>query len=126
MSRHKSRSKITGSRNVLTVEGQDPNYNYRVVNDVGDRVAQLQDLGYEIVTDKNIKVGDRRVAIPTAEGSPVKVSVGQGTQAYVMRIKKEYREEDRKAKEDNINQLEANMKSEARQFADYGKFEITR
>lgn len=130
MTRHKQRTKITGHRNVLTVNGQDPAYQYRVVNDVGDRVVQLQEIGYEIVTDKTIKVGDRRVAIPTAEGSPVKVSVGKDAtgaplHAYVMRQKKEYYEEDQKAKQDEILKTEKEMKQTARESADYGKLEIS-
>lgn len=129
MTRHKTRTKISGYRNVLTVEGQDPNYKYRVVNDTGDRVLQLQELGYEMVSDKTIKVGDRRVAVPTAEGTPVRVSVGKDSNgnpqyAYVMRIKKEYWEEDQQAKQDVINETEKQMKRDARDSADYGSIEI--
>ena len=129
MTRHKTRTKISGYRNVLTVEGQDPDYKYRVVNDTGDRVLQLQEMGYEVVTDKTVKVGDRRVAVPTAEGTPVKVSVGKDANgspqyAYVMRIKKEYWDEDQKAKQEVIDETERQMKRDIRDFADYGKLEI--
>lgn len=118
------RASINGVRNVLTVKGQDPNFHYRVVNDTGDRINQFEQLGYEVVTDANVKVGDRRIANPTAEGSPVKLSVGQGVQAYVMRIKKDWYEEDQAAKQQYVNELEAGMKSNAKQAADYGKLKI--
>ena len=32
-----------GSRNVLTVSGKDPDFVYRIVNDVGDRIAMFQE-----------------------------------------------------------------------------------
>ncbi len=118
------RTSINGVRNVLTVSGKDPEYIYRVVNDQGDRVAQFEGMGYEIVQDQSIKVGDRRIANPTQEGSPVKVSVGGGQQAYVMRIRKEWYDEDQSAKAKSIDNLEAATKADARKNADYGTLEV--
>ena len=112
------------TRNVLTVAGKDPNYQYRIVNDTGDRVHEMIERGYEIVTDKSIRVGDRRIDVPTAEGSPVKVSVGSGTSGYVMRIKNEWFEEDQKLKAQKVRELEETMLTEARQKGDYGKIEV--
>ena len=93
------RSSINGTRNRLTVKGQEPGYVYRIVNDIDDRIQNLQEIGYELVTDKGVTVGDKRIANPTQEGSPVKISVGQGTQAYVMRQKQEFFDEDQAAKQ---------------------------
>ncbi len=118
------RTSINGTRNVLTVSGKDPGYEYRIVNDTGDRIAQMEDIGYEVVSDTNLKVGDRRIANPTKEGSPVKISVGGGQQAYVMRIKKEFYKEDQQAKADHIDKLEKGMVREAKQNADYGKISV--
>lgn len=118
------RTPVSGKRNVLTVEGKDPNYEYRFVNDNGDRVAIMKEQGYEVVTDSNIKVGDRRVANPTQEGSPVKASVGQGVNAYLMRIKKEWYAEDQAAKQSHIDEIETAMKKEAKEGM-YGKLEIS-
>lgn len=118
------RTSINGVRNVLTVAGKDPNYVYRVVNDTGDRVAQMEGIGYEVVKDPNVTVGDRRIANPTKEGSPVKVSVGGGTQAYVMRIPKEFYEEDKQAKHKSIDELEKGTLREAKQNSDYGKVKV--
>ena len=117
------RASINGTRNVLTVSGKDPNYEYRVVNDTGDRVAMMQEQGYEIVTDKSVTVGDRRVANPTQEGSPVMASVGSGIKGYVMRIKKEWYDEDQAAKQTQINETEAALKQDAKEGM-YGKLEI--
>jgi len=118
------RSPINGVRNKLNVRGQEPGYVYRIVNDIEDRVQSLQEMGYEIVTDKGVTVGDKRIANPTQEGSPVKVSVGQGVQAYVMRQKQEWFDEDQKAKNARNDELEAQMKREAKDAGFYGKLKI--
>lgn len=120
-----SRTPINGTRNILKIKGQEAGYMYRVVNDEGDRIAELESAGYELVKDKSVQVGDRRVANPTQEGSPVKVSVGKGTQAYVMRIREDWYKEDQKAKLERVNELDRQMKSDANKAADYGKIEIS-
>ena len=117
------RASINGTRNVLTVSGKDPNYEYRVVNDTGDRVAMMQERGYEVVTDKSVTVGERRIANPTQEGSPVQASVGGGTKAYVMRIRKDWYDEDQQAKAAQVAETEAAMKRDAKEGM-YGKLEI--
>jgi hypothetical protein len=114
------------NRSILGVQGKESGYVYRIVNDSGDRVSQLQERGYEVVTDNKVKVGDRRVAVPTQEGSPIKVSVGGGQQAYVMRIREDWYNEDQTAKQTQINELESNMQKEALQNSDYGKLKIGR
>jgi len=118
------RASINGVRNVLKINGKEPGYEYRVVNDVGDRIEQLKSIGYEIVEDDKLTVGDRRIANPTKEGSPVKVSVGGGTQAYVMRIKSEWFEEDKKKKEEHIDSIERGTLREAKSISDFGKISV--
>lgn len=118
------RTSINGVRNVLKINGKEPGYEYRVVNDVGDRIEQLKAIGYEVVEDDKLTIGDRRIANPTKEGSPVKVSVGGGTQAYVMRIKSEWFEEDKKKKEDYIAETERGTLREAKSNSDYGKISV--
>lgn len=119
------RTSINGTRNILKVEGKEPGYEYRIVNDDGDRVSQFQERGYEIVTDKSVKVGDRRIANPTAEGSPVQVSVGGGQKAYIMRIKDEWYKEDQAAKQKEVDETVASMKKDAADNADFGKLQIS-
>ena len=118
------RSPINGVRNRLNVRGQEPGYVYRIVNDIEDRVQSLQKMGYEIVNDKGVTVGDKRIANPTQEGSPVKVSVGQGVQAYVMRQKQEWFDEDQKVKNARNDELEAQMKQDAIDAKFYGSLKI--
>ncbi len=118
------RSSINGTRNRLNVRGKEPGYVYRIVNDVDDRIQTFKEMGYELVTDTSVVVGDKRVANPSQEGSPVEVSVGQGVKAFVMRQKQEWYDEDQKAKQTQVNELEASMKKES--LADYGTLKITK
>ena len=119
------RANVNGQRNVLTVLGKEPGFQYRIVNDTGDRISQFKEMGYELVQDNNIQVGDRRIMSPTKEGSPVKVSVGNDTQAYVMRIKDEWYEEDKVAKAEHIKETERGMLREAKQKSDFGDIRLS-
>jgi hypothetical protein len=114
-----------GQRNILTVKGKDPNYVYRVVNDVDDRVAQFLEGGYEIVDKDSTGVGDARASQGTAVGSKQHFSVGQGTKAFVMRIKREFYEEDQATKQQFVDRQEAATKEKALD-GNYGKLDITR
>jgi hypothetical protein len=98
-------------RSKLTVKDVDPNYHYRIVNVVEDRVELLQEQGYEIVPDA--KVGDNRVDKPSTLGSATEVSVGQGMKAVVMRIPKEWYKEDQTIKQQQIDALESSMNADA-------------
>lgn len=116
-----------GQRNVLTIEGKEPGYVYRVVNDAGDRVAQFLDAGYELVDARNVRVGDKRVEQTSAEGSKAQVAVGGGQKAVVMRIKDEYYKEDQAAKQAHVDRLEESIKQQISSGkADYGKVTISR
>lgn len=112
-----------GVRNVLTVKGKDPNYVYRVVNDVDDRVEAFVEGGYEVVKARDVKVGDKRVDAPSEEGSVKRISVGGGNKGVVMRIRKDWHDEDQAAKEKFIAETEATMKAEALNGY-YGKIEV--
>ena len=112
-----------GSRNVLTVSGKDENFVYRVVNDVGDRIAMFQEAGYELVDASTHRVGDKRINSATPEGSKAQVSVGKGEKAFVMRIRKDWYDEDQKAKQVDVDRLEQSIKSNS--GGDYGKVSIT-
>ena len=103
---------------------KDPNYVYRFVNDTGSRVANFQSAGYEFVEDKDLVVGDSRVFDPSDLGSAKRVTSNDGTVSYLMRIKKEYYEEDQAAKAALINETEQAMKRDASQGM-YGKITVS-
>jgi hypothetical protein len=119
-----SRTRV-GQRNILTVKNKDPNYEYRIVNDIGDRIAMFEEAGYELVDAADVQVGDKRVSKATPEGSKAQVAVGGGNKGYVMRIRKEWYDEDQKAKQAHLDEVENTMKQEALNGT-YGKLEIKR
>lgn len=114
-----------GQRNVLTVTGKEPGYEYRIVNDTGDRVADFVDQGWEVVEAKDVRVGDKRINKPSELGSAATVSVGQGTNAVVMRIREDWYKEDQAAKQAYVNKTEEAMREKALDGT-YGKLEISR
>ena len=111
------------NRSVLSVKGKEPGFEYRIVNDVGDRVEMFKSMGYEVVADDSVQIGERRIANPSREGSPVQVSVGGGTKAYLMRQKAEWYKEDQDTKETRLKDQEQAMRTEA-QSGMYGKLKI--
>jgi len=114
-----------GQRNVLTLSGTDPEYTYRFVNDTGDRVQEFLDNGWEKVPAKNVRIGDKRVGTPSTEGSDAVASVGQGMKAHVLRIRKDWYDEDQAAKQAHVNATEEAMREKALE-GNYGKLDISR
>lgn len=113
-------------RDRLSIKNKEDGYVYRIVNDVDDRVDQLTEAGYEICTKEHVgQVGDKRVDNTSSLGSKALFSVGQGTKAVVMRIRKEWYDEDQAVKQSEIDEVESTMKSDARKAADYGKLEVS-
>lgn len=104
-------------RQKLSLDKKDPNYNYRWINDVGDRIQQAQEAGYEFV-----KRGDTS-APGVADVVPQNTDLGTNTSkvvgttesgapltAYLMRLKKSFYEEDKRAKAENINEMERGLR----------------
>lgn len=114
-----------GTRNILTIKGKDPNYTYRIVNDVDDRIAQFKEAGYEIVPDESVSVGDKRVNSSSSLGSGKQLAVGQGTKAFVMRQRKEWYEEDQARKLAHNAEIERATREKALNGT-YGDIKLTR
>ena len=109
------------TRNRLSIKNKEPGYIYRIVNDVDDRVALLQEQGYEICTKESVgAIGDKRVDNASSLGSVLHVPVGLGVRAVVMRQKDEYYKEDQAIKQAQIDEVERTM---TKGKADYGKFD---
>ena len=92
---------------------KDPNFHYRFVNDVGSRVYNFQQAGYELVTDENLVVGDSRVSDASNLGSAHRVVGDGGTVSVLMRIKKEWFDEDQAKKAAHVDEQEQAMKQNA-------------
>lgn len=125
-----------GTRNVLGIDKSKldtKNYSYRIVNDTGDRLTRYRDAGWEphTTSDEDMIVGDPDVGNSRRLGSLVtKVVDKRGTQAYLMKIRKEYYEEDQEAKAEKIRQTENDLRFEKTQNPDrkgrYGEVKFGR
>ena len=113
------------NRGPLAVRGKEDGYHYRFVNDVDDNVLSFKEGGYEIVQDKDVSIGDKRVNVPTAEGSVKSISVGGGMKSVLMRIPQDWYDEDQAEKEVAIQEQESAIKKEALS-GNYGKLSVTR
>lgn len=110
-------------RNRLAIKNKEPGYVYRIVNDVDDRVLEMQERGYEVCSKEHVgAVGDKRVDNTSSLGSSSMVSVGQGVKAIVMRQKEEYYKEDQAIKQAQIDELERTM---TKGKTDYGELKIS-
>ncbi len=91
------------SADILTVEGKDPNYVYRWVNDQRGRVQRLIDAGYDVVTDEH------KIAATLDSGSinTITVNRAHGDKGVLMRILKDWYEEDAEKRAKNIADTEA-------------------
>ena len=102
-------------RSKLEVKDQDPAYMYRWINDVGGRVLDAQNGGYEFVTDA--KVGEGDIANRNASaGNRVSRVVGttdrgNAITAYLMRIRKEFYQDDQAAKKRQLDELDKALKA---------------
>jgi hypothetical protein len=122
----KKRVPLSGtSRNILGVRNKDPGFRYRWVNVTNDRILRFQDAGYDPVTRDALGDGeDARVDTSKGTSSIAEKGVGMGMKAILMRIPKEFYEEDQRAKQERVDEIEASMKREAKKDR-YGKFEVT-
>jgi hypothetical protein len=103
----------TGMRNKFSYINKDPAYEYRVAVDTdgtGDRIAELKDLGYEFAPAHTHRLGTR-VDNASSEGSQETMNAGAGSKGYLMRIKKEWYEEDKKAKAERVDTTEQGLKT---------------
>ena len=106
------RVSLADQRNVLThPEANDPGYMYRVVVDYKSkpgRVTKFKNAGYvHVLSGENM--GEDAAGKPTKIGAKVMVPTGNGETGYLMKIPKEYYDEDQAVKEKNLKETEASM-----------------
>ena len=114
-----------GQRNLLTVKGKDPNCHYRIVNDEDGRIEMFREAGYEVVQRDGTEVGDKRASSASSIGSTQNFVVGKERRGVLMRIKREWFEEDQQKKQSFVDMQEASIKQKALDGT-YGKLEIKR
>jgi hypothetical protein len=127
---------VSGMRDILTVYGKDPAFEYRFVKDEhenGSRIARFTRGGWEFTRpDKHnqIIIGQEAVYKTEQDESIIRFPAGSGQFNYLMQIRKELYDEDQKTKQDNIDELESTMTgtrtSDDNELGQYGQIKITR
>ena len=113
-----------GSRNRLDVIGKDPNFVYRIVNDVDDRIERFKQAGYELVDVNEARLSSQRVGAGTPEGTMASMPVGMGTTGYLVKIPKDWYEDDQRTKQVQIEASEESIKKPNIDGA-YGEIKIS-
>ena len=121
----KKRPPVNGRGDVLKLSGMEDGYVYRTFNDVGTRIAQFKEYGWETVSSDDITIGTRN-NVKAGEIASVTVDSSNGTQGIIMRIPKEWYDEDQKAKQDAIAVTEEQITGESEKDGNYGKVSIER
>lgn len=96
----------------LAVFNKDPNYHYRWVNDEDGRIQFAEAAFYEFVSKGEISLGPVVTSGDASLGDKVcmlvgKTKFGQPLHAYLMKVKREYYEEDKDALAQLANQNDA-------------------
>ena len=104
---------VSGNRDILAVQNQDPAYIYRWVNDVDDRLYRFEQGGWEKLYG-DIKVGQVSADSSKGASSIITKNVGAGRTAYLMRIRREWYEEDQSTKSKQIAEMEKAMLAKER------------
>lgn len=125
----RERIPLNEQRRIIGIE-KDPNYVYRLVNDTDRRVESFILAGYEIIDkDGNEIPVDKRMQDPSWRHSALSQPVGGGVTGYMMRIPREWWEEDQAKKHEKADQKEKDKnftlnlsKEESKNF--YGKVKI--
>ena len=119
---NRERVPVGGPRDILTVANKDPNYVYRWVMDSPGRLEQFKKAGYEVV-ESNPEVGQAAVDRATQLGSSVTMVRGSGT-LVLMRIPREWYDEDQTAKQEELDALDETMRDP--KAGDYGSVTVQR
>lgn len=130
---------VSGMRDILTVLGKDPNFHYRFVKDTnedGSRIQRFIRGGYEferVGQNKDIQVGADAVYKSRRKGVGSIIRFpgdSHGTHLYLMRIKREWYDEDQGEKTRAIDEVESQItrkkSSDENELGQYGSVKISR
>lgn len=111
--RQSNRVPVGGQRQRMTVHDKEDGYVYRWVNDDPGRLQRYLDAGYEFV-ESDTGVGEDQQDHGQPVDSTVSMQVGRtryatNGQAYLMRIRQEYYDEDQEAKREHVRETERSM-----------------
>ena len=108
------RARVSGYRDIITVEGKDPDFYYRWVHDTGHRIQRYLDAGFQFVDaeKENLVVGEAKVGKRIDIGSVYTMPYSREDNddlLYLMKQPMEFRLEDEAAKEKELLTQEASM-----------------
>jgi len=126
---------VSGMRDIMTVLNKEEGYVYRWVTDSdvqGSRMYKYKRGGWEMsplaTPDGAIIVGEEAVFKTENKDDIIRLHVGAGQFAYLMRIKKEWYDEDKAKQAADIDEVEATIagtgSSTAEDFSQYGTIKI--
>lgn len=115
--RENVRTPFGGARTKLSVrQKKDPNFMYRWFNDMDDRIQRALDAGYNFVQTSEISgAGEKDVMAENADlGTRVSKLAGKDEHGnpyntYLMKIRKEFYEEDQRRKAQEVDEAEAGV-----------------
>lgn len=113
-----NRTPVSGNRDILTVAGKDPDFVYRWVKDTsedGQRIMTFLQAAYEFVDASSAKqhgIGANNVYNATDVGTLIRKPAGDGEYLYLMRIPREFYEEDKAAQQQEITRQERQITRE--------------
>jgi hypothetical protein len=118
------RSFIEDTKDIMTVKGKDDGYVYRWVNDERGRVQRMMEAGYDVVQE-DVSVGDANQLMDSGSNTTMTVDRVHGVKGILMRIRKEFVEEDRKARAKRIDRTEEQMLRDLKgadgRYGEYGE-----
>lgn len=127
------RTPVSGSREMLTIYGnKDPEFEYRWVLDkdeTGQRIYRFTNAGWTFVNRdaENLDIGENTVFKSSGHGNIYRVPAGGGQYLYLMKIHKEWYEEDIVNQQKQIDELEQTMIHREQQEAGrYGSISLSR
>ena len=107
---------VDGMRDIMTVRGRDPAYEYRWVADSdekGSRIWKFKRGGWDLVKldeeEAKLTIGQESVYKSKEDGTLCRLHTGDGAYSYLMRIKKEWYDEDQDNKAASIRETEAGI-----------------
>lgn len=123
--RPENRVPVSGTRDVLTVYGKDPDLEYRWVSDKsedGARIYVFTRAGWFFVPSDEVEIGESNVYKSENYGSIVRQPDGGGSYLYLMAIEKDLYLEDQKAKQEEIAEEERAITRERDEEVDDGQY----
>jgi hypothetical protein len=127
----RKRGTFNGTSQKLAVNASklvDQGYHVHIVNDMDNRVNELLDRGYEFVLSHEIEgISTNTVSRNTDIGDKVRFLVGtqkngEPLQAYLMKIKKEWYEEDMQELQDRNDKIDESIRRGVNGIADKSNF----